>query len=242
VGPVTDRSAVLAKLARAVAEADPTLTLSARLCRGSASILDAEGAAVTLATGEPERLTVYATDAIAARLAELEEVIGEGPGVDAFTRGESVLADLGAEEASSRWPMYTSAATEAVGRLRVLAVPMRPEQIAVGVLTLQQVPVAPGPGYQDTAQLLADAIAVTLLRDSDVVLHDAEDSWPTRATIHQSVGMVVAQLRVDPDDAEALLRAHAYALDTSLADIARHVVNRTLVFSYRDDRIRDENR
>jgi hypothetical protein len=46
--------------------------------------------------------------------------------------------------------------------------------------------------------------------------------------------MVIAQLRVGPDDALAILRAHAYAHDTTLAEIAEQVVDRRLDFSRGD--------
>jgi hypothetical protein len=48
--------------------------------------------------------------------------------------------------------------------------------------------------------------------------------------------MVVAQLGVGVDDALALLRAHAYAHERKLTDIAKDVVDRRLDFSHSADR------
>lgn len=42
--------------------------------------------------------------------------------------------------------------------------------------------------------------------------------------------MVVAQLDLRPGDALAVLRAHAYAHNTTLADTARDVIDRRLTF------------
>jgi hypothetical protein len=42
--------------------------------------------------------------------------------------------------------------------------------------------------------------------------------------------MVLVQLHMQADDALAILRAHAYAHDTTLADIAHQVVTRQLDF------------
>jgi hypothetical protein len=42
--------------------------------------------------------------------------------------------------------------------------------------------------------------------------------------------MVTAQLRLPPDDALAILRAHAFAHNITLAETARQVVNRELDF------------
>ena len=41
-------------------------------------------------------------------------------------------------------------------------------------------------------------------------------AWSSRAGIHQATGMVIAQLGISPDDALAVLRAHAYAEDIPL--------------------------
>ncbi len=49
------------------------------------------------------------------------------------------------------------------------------------------------------------------------------------AEIHQAMGMVIAQLRITPTDAIARLRAYAFVHQRLLIDVARDVVNRTLV-------------
>jgi len=43
--------------------------------------------------------------------------------------------------------------------------------------------------------------------------------------------MVIAQLRVPPDDALAVIRAHAFARSTSLQSVAEDVLDRRLTFS-----------
>jgi hypothetical protein len=237
---VTDRSAVLARLARAIATADPQLSLSARLCSGGVQVLGVGGGAITVANAESERLTLHATDTVAARLEELEEVLGEGPSLDAYSTGCPVLADLSDESCIQRWPVFSGAALRGIGSVTVLAVPMRPDRETVGVFSVHDLPTTPIEELTGSAQFLADAIAVALVRDAGPWDTTAEDTWPARARIHQAIGMVIAQLQVSPDDAEALLRAHAYALDTTLADAADQVVARRLVFRYdADDDIRN---
>jgi AmiR/NasT family two-component response regulator len=54
--------------------------------------------------------------------------------------------------------------------------------------------------------------------------------WSARAELHQATGMVIAQLNIPADDALALLRAHAYAHDTTLGDVAQQVITRQLDF------------
>jgi len=185
-------------------------------------------------------LTLHATDTVAARLEELEEVLREGPSLDAYTSGSPVLADLSDESSTQRWPVFTGAALRDIGSVTVLAVPMRPDRETVGGFAIHDLPATPVEELTGSAQFLADAIAIALVRDTGRWDMTAEDTWPARARVHQAIGMVITQLRVSPEDAEALLRAHAYALDTTLADAADHVVARELVFRYdADDDIRN---
>ena len=84
---MTAKSAILAQLVRVVASETSDQPLPVRLCLASSAILGADGAAITLCYTETTRLTVCATDEIAARLEDLQEVLGEGPGPDAYITG-----------------------------------------------------------------------------------------------------------------------------------------------------------
>jgi ANTAR domain/GAF domain len=55
--------------------------------------------------------------------------------------------------------------------------------------------------------------------------------WNDRAEVHQATGMILAQLGVSAEDAFVRLRAHAFATRRPLADVARDVVARRLVFA-----------
>jgi hypothetical protein len=57
------------------------------------------------------------------------------------------------------------------------------------------------------------------------------ERWAVRDQVDQATGMVVAQLRVSPADALAVLRAHAFAHSTTLAEVSGWVLDRTLDFS-----------
>ena len=72
---------------------------------------------------------------------------------------------------------------------------------------------------------LASAVGAALIRDAGALdEEEAVGPWGSRARVHQATGMVVAQLHISPDDALALLRAHAFAHDSTLAAIAATVV------------------
>jgi AmiR/NasT family two-component response regulator len=107
----------------------------------------------------------------------------------------------------------------------------------MGVATFYQR--RPGPLAIDgpILQLLVDTVAVALVKDPDILDDDRfakADSWNSRARIHQATGMVMAQLRLTPDDAMALIRAHAYAHRQTLNGISDDIIARTLDFRTAD--------
>ena len=88
-----------------------------------------------------------------------------------------------------------------------------------------------------TGQLLINAVGVALARDPDLLDDERlarANSWNSRARVNQAVGMVMAQLRLGPDDAIALLRAHAYAHGRALGEIGDQVIDRRLDFRSAD--------
>jgi len=64
--------------------------------------------------------------------------------------------------------------------------------------------------------------------DTDLLAGDLDDTASHRAEVHQASGMVAVQLGMEVADAEARLRAHAYAVNRSVVDVARDVVRRRL--------------
>jgi hypothetical protein len=65
--------------------------------------------------------------------------------------------------------------------------------------------------------------------DGDGVWWDGMSS--DRAEVHQATGMILAQLGIPAEDAFVRLRAHAFAARRPLAEVARDVVARRLVFT-----------
>lgn len=223
------RTAILSSLAQAVSRQDASQSLAGRLCAAAATILGADGAAITLACTTPERVTLCSTGDVAARLEDLQEVLGEGPGHVAFATSERQVFDLGSR-VDARWPQFGTAAHQGLGPLRMIALPLRPDHEVLGVLTCH---VGAGQSLaldDEAAQFLADAVGAALVRDPHAADTDLSGPWTERAEIHQATGMVVAQLHVEVEDAMALLRAHAFAAGTTLARIAHEVVARRLDF------------
>jgi hypothetical protein len=234
---MVDMPRVLADLARAIAR-EPDQPLPARLCRACADILGMDGGSIVLGY-LPQRMLMCATDEDAMKLERVHEVLGEGPGTDAYRSGGPVTGTLHSRGAG-QWPLFTTAAFDIFGPVTILAVPMRATTSVVGVLTLYQRGEHPANEELTAAQVLADAVAAALLKESESQDLTAWGPWAERARIDQATGIVIAQLGIGPEDALALLRAHAYADDTTVDAIASQVVERRLDFSV-TDRQEDEN-
>jgi hypothetical protein len=233
-----NKAAVLADLARAVAGQSVALSLPERLCRASVAITGASGVSLTLAYTSPNRLTLCSTDDVSARLEDLQDVLGHGPGPAAYHSGAQMRMDVGpVGDPDPRWPAFEDAARDALGRdtaLRIVAVPIHPGSEVLGVLTYYQSQPDPPELEHDAMQFLADAVGAALLEHPDDVVSDGSGPWSGRAVVHQATGMVIAQLRIAPEDALALLRAHAFAHGSTLARVAALVVDRHLDFSASD--------
>jgi hypothetical protein len=228
---VTDKTAVLAKLARLAAANATHQHLADRLCEASRVILGADGASITVRDGSSQRMPLSLTDHIATVLEDLQDLVGQGPCLDAYRQEIPTSMAVG-NQPDPRWPEFSRAAWHNVGALTVRAFPMRPAGDVFGVMAVYHRH-ADGPTESDeTAQFLADAIGAALLRDPIPYngSGQADGMWSVRAEVHQATGMVIAQLRLPADDALAILRAHAYAHDTTLAVIAHQVVTRQLDF------------
>jgi hypothetical protein len=217
-----------------VAEQSPGQPITVEhVCKAAVAALGIDCAAVSVAVSPSTRDTVHATDRLAAELEEWQLLYGQGPSVDAFAQGGPVLvADLGETEYLNRWPIFAPAARA------IFSMPLQVGAIRLGVLDLNRL----RPGPLDSRQL-ADALgfaaaAVTLLLAETAstrpgaaeLAWQGEDLGTHQVQVHQATGMVLAQLGIGADAAFARLRAHAYAHDRRLADVAADVVARRLRF------------
>lgn len=222
-----ERSTLLARLTRIVATTAPEAPLADRLCLAYAEILGAEGAAITVGFATPDRTTLSASDDVATRMEDLQDVLREGPGLDAFRTGRPAVHSRA--EQGRLWPMLQQAMSEHRANVSLLAFPMKPDSEVLGAISLYS---AAEPDLRcsiEEAQFLADAIGVAILgRFNREEPTDAV--WATRDRINQATGMVVAQLGIRSTDALAVLRAHAYAQDVPLEEVATAVVIRKLDF------------
>jgi hypothetical protein len=219
--------ALMIKLTRILATTHPSQPLANRLISALSTTLEMDGGSITIGYTTDERSTLCSTDAVAEQVEELQDLLREGPSLDAFRIRRPVAEELA--EQGRRWPTLLQSLEEHHDAIRLFAVPMQPEAEILGVISLYRLTRERVDFDRDGAQFLADAIGVAILgrferaESTDLV-------WSTRDRIYQATGMVVAQLRISPLDALAVLRAHAFAHGATLADVADSVVTRQLDF------------
>jgi hypothetical protein len=205
-----------------------------RFCSDVLRRLPVQGAAVTVrGTGDSKAL-LHATDAVIARLDDLQFVLGEGPCRDAYELRAPVLEpDLASPDAVLRWPVFGREAF-AAGAAAVFAFPLQVGAVPFGVLELYRA--APGrltDGQVAAAGLLVDAGARLVLADvaGVVLVEDDPDPVFGRDEVPIATGMIAVQLGVTTDRALIELRAAAFTSNRPITDIAADVLNGRITFT-----------
>jgi len=211
------------------------LGLLQRLCSAAVKALPASGVGVTVMTDAGARGVAVASDAASERIDELQLTLGEGPCMDAFASRRPVLEADMRIGGVSRWPVYSAAVLDE-GVRAVFAFPLQVGAARLGVLDVYR----EGEGslspdafsraltFADVAtEMLLDGQEQALPGRADAGLDEALDD---RFELHQAQGMVMVQLGVSLGDALTRIRAHAFANNHSLSDVAADVVGRRIQF------------
>ena len=201
-----------------------------RVCQAAVSGLGMSGAAVTLRSVNGSEAIVAAVDGDGRASAELEFGLGEGPTGDAFRLGHPVLApDLG-DPRESRWVSFAAASVEA-GVSAIFAFPLAFGAARFGVLTMfKESPGRLDRQTTDVCLALAEAATHGLLNSVDgrhtgSIDPELTDQLEFRTEIHQAQGMLMVALRTDLTDALARMRAHAYATERPLLEVATDILD-----------------
>ena len=198
------------------------------LVQAVADTLGASGAALTLFGPE----TLMAASSPASRTAQcLEFTLGQGPARASVELCGPIIA--AGPQMAMAWPIY-GPAVERLGIRAVAAVPVVAAGASLGALTVFDPPRAHGPDLE-AFEAAAGTLAVSLLSSWSVSEGDGPSGWPPLAdqgdqwaVLNQAVGMVSVQCRSSTTDALALIKAHAFAEDRSVDEVAAAIVDRTL--------------
>lgn len=206
-----------------------------RLCEVAAEAVGVTGAGLMLLSHDLPVGSVCTTDAVSARIEDLQYTLGEGPCVDAHRLGRAVtepdLAGLG----PGRWPAFTGPAVDA-GARAVFGFPTTVGGARLGALNLYRD--QPGGLTDDQhadALVMAEVAARAVLAlqseaSAGNLAGDIEAEGEFRFVVHQAAGMVSEQLHISVTEALVRLRAHAFRRGRTLADVANDVVARSLRF------------
>jgi hypothetical protein len=205
------------------------------LCLVAKEILLLGGASIALtARGQP--LTSFcASNETAQSLLDLEITLAEGPGTDAAASAEAVEEKDLAHAATPRWPAYTPSALEC-GARSVFGFPVRIGLIRLGVVSL----FGEQPGELTESQSIDSYLLASVVGRSLLALQAGAPPGSLSETlereamfdfsVHQAAGMIAVQGSLTIGDALVALRAHAFALNASLTDLAVNVISRRTRF------------
>ena len=205
-----------------------------RVCVACAEALSVTGTGIILMAGSEQRTSLGASDEVEGVIEEAQFTLGEGPCVDAARSAAPVHAPDLAGPSHNRWPTFSARAVDA-GVAAIFALPLQVGSAHIGAMNLYCD--RPGPLSQSqliTALAIADLVTHAIL---DLQAHAPAEALaaglavvPFRAQVHQATGRISAQLDVGVAEALVRLRAHAYAHDRTIDDVAATVVSGALRF------------
>jgi hypothetical protein len=234
---MTDRASVI----RGLIDAQPIHAgglsgLLERVCFAVVPVLSASGAGISMMTADGTRGVCIASDPVSQQIDDLQFVLGEGPCMEAFRHRRPVLV-TDVAGSTTRWPLYAPAARHG-GAGAVFAFPLQVGGARLGVLDVFRHDAGPLTGDQLTDALLFTDVTVSAVLDRQESTGtgrsgDLDAAIRHRAELFQAQGMVMVQLGVPLAEAMVRLRAHAYARDRRLDELARDVVAGRISFTPR---------
>ena len=214
--PVAELGVVTRALLAIARDGQDDRRLAEQICRACVDGLDVDGASISMLTATASRETLWATDATAELLEDLQFTLNEGACMEAARSGTPVLVpDLRHSTELARWPVFAAAVAERTEVRALFALPLQWGAVNLGVLDL----------YRATGGLSRRAVA----RRDERRGHgraDAARAAHRSARRHRGLaGPLRGPPRRDPpghrhgagpargqrDDALARLRAHAFA-------------------------------
>ena len=209
----------------------------ATLCRGCVALLPVSGAAVSLMAPAQSQSVASAFDGTARAIQDLEFTLGEGPAAGLLRRrhGPSSSTTSGTSMAGGRNSARPSPPWESAPCSHCPCRASGPGSGSWCCIATKRGPLSDGE--------LADALEVAdlitqlvLVMQSDAATESvawALDVSDHRAVVHQATGMIAVQIEADVEEALVRLRAHAFAADRPIREVADDVVTGQLRF---DDR------
>ena len=218
----------------AAAYPEPEL-LPVRLAIACVRVLPVACAGLSALAHPDLRLPIGASDDVAGYVERLQFTHGEGPCLTAYATGEPQLITAG--ELQQRWPELHLDLTAVTPFRAVASLPLRDGFTRIGALDLD----LPEPEGLQSAELenaitVAHCVSVALVaarlftaaaqQADPLALPHGGHTAPMagRVQVWKAMGLLNAHLQITAPDALALLRAHAYASDRLVDDLAHDIV------------------
>ena len=200
--------------------------LPGSLATDCARLLDVTDTSISVSVAA-DQLALCTSSDDAQDLEDWEFTLHEGPCLDAAATSTTMMGDTEPTE-TNPWPRL-SAKAHAIGYRSLAGVPLQAGGTTFGCLNLQDRHGTISAETMADAEHIAKELALLVVGSLRRRLPD-QDRPPEHHAFHQATGMVMAQMRIDAGSAAEVLRAHAWANDRLLMDVASDVVSRTLTF------------
>jgi len=211
----------------ALPEADDLLAGLLRVAEATRTVLEVDGAGLTLVHADGPPRWVAATDAAMELLVQVQHDFGEGPYLQAYAQDRAVVVqDL---EAAPAWVRLAAV----VGQLHVcgvLSVPIRLAGQPVGTLDVYSAQPRAWTAHElegvgEFAAVAGDLVHTSVeLAARELELAQLRQALTSRVWIEQAKGVLAATQGTDPEVAFQQLRARARASSRRLAEVAQEVV------------------
>jgi GAF domain-containing protein len=217
----------VSELRAALPEADDLLAGLLRVAEATRTLLEADGAGLTLVHEDDPPRWVAATDAATELLQQVQLDLGEGPYLQAYAQDRAVaVEDL---RATPTWARIDAA----VGQLHargVLSVPIRLAGQPVGTLDVYSTQPRAWTAHELEAMGEFATVAGELVHTSvelasrKLEVAQLQQALTNRIWIEQAKGVLAATEGTNPEAAFQQLRARARASSRKVAELAREVV------------------
>lgn len=199
------------------------------------ALLDIAAAGLLLTDPRTGELDVVVSTDESSRIVEAMQLsVVAGPCVDAFRESRTVsVPDIAA--LPDRYAAFRESAL-AEGFRSLYAIPMRLRTATIGAVNLFRTePGELNEADRRAAQTLTDVATVGILhersmRASEVIQRQLQHALDSRVLIEQAKGVLAQTHDISMDEAFDRLRSYARAQRQGLADVARGLVERTLLF------------
>jgi len=173
--------------------------------------------------------TVAATDQRLVAVDDAQYAANEGPCLAVLDPHDPILISNMAEE--PRWPQFTDTAEHfGVEASLSVHVPVEIEDVAASMNFYARRPmivsddvVSASSGF--ARQVAASMVAVQEYRATATLAHDLAEAMKSRAVIEQAKGILIADHRIDADQAFGMLVQLSQKTNTKLRDVAQRLVD-----------------